>query len=112
MSTLSKDSSKPASLTSKSETVHEQSNEFDNTPENTNEAIKNDCSLAIQEVNDNIASETESENENEIMDEEPKSQETLRLEQQQKVLRRVEATRAKHSKPNIKNETNSSVSVL
>ena len=81
MSTLSKDSSKAASLTSKSETVHEQSNEFDNTPENTNESIKNNCSLAIQEVNDNIASESESDNENEIMEEEPKSQETLRVEQ-------------------------------
>merc|ERR1712125_135980 len=34
--------------------------------------------------------------------------ETLRLEQQQKILRRVEATRAKHSKPNIKHETNTS----
>ncbi len=114
MDTLEKDSSKPMTVTSESEseTMYEQSNDFDNISGGTNEASKNDSSSVIQGENDNVTSETESEKENEIIEQEPKSQETLRLEQQQKVLRRVEATRAKHSKPNIKHEKNTSVSVF
>lgn len=57
-----------------------------------------------EESESDYESERDSENELDEIQIQPKSRETLRFEQQQKILRQVEATRAKHSKKASDNE--------